>query len=65
MLSKNDVVEILRREKPYIAQVYGVTRIGLFGSFARDNATENSDVDLLLEFSNLYLTGYQKSSRTE
>ena len=28
----------------------GVLRLGLFGSFARDEANEDSDVDLLVEF---------------
>jgi hypothetical protein len=28
----------------------GVARLGLFGSFARDEANEDSDVDLLVEF---------------
>ena len=28
----------------------GVVRLGLFGSFARDEANEDSDVDLLVEF---------------
>ncbi len=34
-----------------IALRYPVKRISLFGSFADGNATENSDVDLLIEFS--------------
>jgi uncharacterized protein len=29
---------------------YGVKRLGLFGSFRRDMQTEQSDVDLLVEF---------------
>jgi hypothetical protein len=28
----------------------GVRRIGLFGSFARDEASEESDIDILVEF---------------
>jgi len=31
-------------------QVFGVRRIGLFGSFARGEAGETSDVDLVVEF---------------
>ncbi|WP_295392898.1 nucleotidyltransferase family protein [uncultured Thiodictyon sp.] len=33
-----------------LAQEFGVRRIGLFGSFARGQATEASDIDLVVEF---------------
>ncbi len=29
----------------------GLERIGLFGSYSRNDQTENSDIDLILEFS--------------
>ena len=32
-----------------IAQAYGVKSLSLFGSYARGEATENSDIDLLVE----------------
>lgn len=32
-----------------IAQYYGVRRLYLFGSYAKGNANENSDIDLLVE----------------
>ena len=31
-------------------QAFGVARLGVFGSFVRDTATAQSDVDLLVEF---------------
>ena len=31
-------------------RAYGVTSLGLFGSFVRDTATEKSDIDLLVDF---------------
>ena len=31
-------------------QAFGVARLGVFGSFARDTATAQSDVDLFVEF---------------
>jgi len=34
-----------------ICQQNDVTRLGLFGSFIREEATETSDVDLMVEFS--------------
>jgi len=34
---------------PFIEE-YGIVKAGVFGSYARDEATENSDVDLLILF---------------
>jgi hypothetical protein len=44
--------EILNILKSHIEEIrgFGVTRIGLFGSFARDQQKEESDVDILVEF---------------
>ena len=36
--------------KPTLAERFGVTGLTLFGSFARDQATERSDVDILVRF---------------
>jgi len=43
-------VEVLREELPYLAAEYGVERVGVFGSHASGQATEASDVDLVVEF---------------
>ena len=32
-----------------IGQMYGIKRIYLFGSYAKGNANDNSDIDLLIE----------------
>jgi uncharacterized protein len=42
-------LEILREHKRELAEKYGVTRIGIFGSVARDEATEESDMDVVVE----------------
>jgi predicted nucleotidyltransferase len=46
MLTREDVLQYLRDNKERFAEKYGVTKLGLFGSFARDEATEESDVDV-------------------
>ncbi|MEO2068980.1 MAG: nucleotidyltransferase family protein [Desulfurobacteriaceae bacterium] len=46
----NNVLEELRKVKPLLYEKYGVKEILLFGSFARSEGKENSDVDLLVEF---------------
>lgn len=47
--SKRDVIE---RLQPLGSEfrALGVERLGLFGSFFRDEASEESDVDILVEF---------------
>ena len=50
MLTKKQVTRILREKSPYLAAEYGVKRIGLFGSYAKNLQTEASDIDLVVEF---------------
>lgn len=33
-----------------IKQKYGISKMGIFGSFAQNKATENSDIDFLVYF---------------
>ena len=40
----------MRAHKPLLAERFGVTQLALFGSFARDQATDRSDVDILVQF---------------
>ena len=50
-MNKAEVIKILRRERPFLEKKCGVKTLVLFGSAARDEMTESSDVDLLVEFS--------------
>lgn len=50
MLTREQVVELLRLRSTYLAEEFGVRRIGLFGSFAKGLSTDKSDVDLIIEF---------------
>jgi predicted nucleotidyltransferase len=40
----------LKEHKAVLAERFGVTRLALFGSTARDEATVSSDVDILVAF---------------
>lgn len=40
----------LAQAKPELQRRFGVTRLALFGSTARDEAREDSDVDVLVAF---------------
>jgi predicted nucleotidyltransferase len=48
-LDREGVLRILSAELPYLRQRYGVVRLALYGSFARNAARTGSDVDLLVE----------------
>lgn len=49
-MNRAQVLEVLACSKPVLAARYGVTRLALFGSVARDAAREDSDVDILVSF---------------
>ena len=51
MMSTEQIIKILQEHRAYLAEKYGVERLGLFGSYARDSAGEESDVDIVVEFS--------------
>ncbi|WP_294952869.1 nucleotidyltransferase domain-containing protein [Sulfurovum sp.] len=57
MLSKDKILETLHAYKEMHKEQYGIEQIGLFGSYAKDRATEESDVDVFisLRHSNLFL----------
>ncbi len=47
---RDEVLESLRAHKQVLAERFGVTSISLYGSVARNQATETSDIDILVEF---------------
>ena len=49
MKSTQEIVSILRGAKPQLAREFGVTRIAVFGSYARGEQRDGSDVDVLVE----------------
>ena len=48
-LTKENVLAFLRKHKPFFKKKFDVDNIILFGSFARDEATPTSDIDILIE----------------
>ncbi len=43
-------LEVLKKHEDVIKKKYGVKKIGIFGSFARGEGKEGSDIDVLVEF---------------
>ena len=64
MATKEQYMHLLRRFVTDYGTEYGIERMGIFGSVARGEQTENSDVDICIEappmglfaFSGLWLT---------
>ena len=52
MTSKGEILDFLARNKDHFRDRYRIIKIGLFGSYARDEQAENSDIDLIVEFEN-------------
>ena len=46
----DDILCVLRQHRDELSREYGVSSLGVFGSCARDESTEESDVDILVEF---------------
>ena len=49
-MTKEQILITLQKEKSYIQKTYEVDKIGLFGSYAKDMQTEDSDIDIYVEF---------------
>ena len=49
-MKKQRVLELLAISKPELKERFGVVRLALFGSTARDSAASGSDVDILVAF---------------
>ncbi|MFA5216623.1 nucleotidyltransferase family protein [Sulfuricurvum sp.] len=54
MITKEAVLDYLRTIKPN-HEKDGIVIHGIFGSFARDEAQENSDIDILIETTPLFV----------
>jgi predicted nucleotidyltransferase len=50
VMNRDAVLALLREHLPVLRERFGVRQLRLFGSFARDAAREDSDVDVLVDF---------------
>jgi predicted nucleotidyltransferase len=48
-MNKEEAVRILKENKKYLAEQYGVVQIGLFGSLVMDKTSNDSDIDITIE----------------
>ncbi len=48
-ITHNDLIEFIKANKEYLRNKFHLAKIGIFGSFARNEQTVNSDIDLIVE----------------
>jgi uncharacterized protein len=49
-MTKHEILATLSEQKPYLEKEFEVSKIGLFGSYAKDRQTDESDIDFYVEF---------------
>lgn len=50
MYTRDTIIRILKQHKPALFAKYPISELGLFGSFARGDNHEQSDIDILVDF---------------
>ena len=50
MYTLDEIKYILAKAKPELQKKYPISELGIFGSYARGEADENSDIDVLVDF---------------
>jgi predicted nucleotidyltransferase len=48
-MNKSKILSVLQTQKPTLGERFGISRLGLFGSYAKDQAQADSDIDLVYE----------------
>ena len=57
-MDKQGIIASIKSEKSYLKEHFGVEEIALFGSYARDENTPESDVDILVRMQSKTLNNY-------
>lgn len=63
MLTREDILQVLASKKLAFEQEFQVTKLGLFGSFAKNEQVVDSDIDVLIEFEPRTDHLFEKKSR--
>lgn len=53
-MTKHLILEYLKNHKQELHDKYGIKSLGLYGSYARGEATSNSDIDIFYERDNSF-----------
>jgi len=52
MLTQQNILNFLSENKLFLREQFHVVKIGIFGSFARNEQNPDSDIDILIELEN-------------
>jgi len=50
MYTTSQILTILKEKKAYLQKKYPISELGIFGSYARGDFNEKSDIDILVDF---------------
>ena len=56
-MNKQTILDYLKNHKQMLNEKYGINKLGLYGSYARDEATSNSDVDIFYDTDDRFSIG--------
>ena len=48
-MTRSEILKILKQYKKENSEKYGINNLGIFGSYSRDLADEDSDIDIVIE----------------
>jgi predicted nucleotidyltransferase len=63
-MTKEDLLNFIAEHKDELRRSFGVKKIGLFGSYARGEVSEGSDIDIVVELEKpdlFYLIGIKQT----
>ena len=59
-IGKDEIMQKLKEIKPLLLENHKVTELALFGSYARNEQTEKSDIDIMVDVSDKSFRNYLK-----
>ena len=62
-MTKKYILNYLKSHKNEFLSKYGITTLGLYGSYARDEATSSSDIDIFYENNSEFSMGILEFSQ--
>jgi len=52
LMNKQIIIQQLKKVKPLLSEKYGLTELALFGSYSRNEETDLSDIDIMVDYQN-------------
>lgn len=50
MKTREEILQVLAQQKSWLIETYQIARLGVFGSYARGEQTETSDLDIWVDY---------------